>query len=188
MILAMPDASEVETTHRGRLFSVEVHRQSLPDGGEVVREIVRHPGAVLIVPVLPNGDLVMIRNYRIAPDERLWEFPAGKLEPDEEPRDAALRELKEETGYEAGRIRAMCEFFTSPGFADELMRVFVAENLRQNEQRLEPGEDIEVEVITHEEAISMALDGRMRDGKTIAALLAWHVGETSRHPNVETSK
>ncbi len=107
------------------------------------------------------------------PNQRLLELPAGTLERDEDPQHTAGRELEEETGYRAGRIHRLGEFYTSPGFADELMRVFVAEELAPGGQRLEPGEQIEVETVPCREALEMIDDGRIRDGKTIAALLMW---------------
>ncbi|TVQ55678.1 MAG: NUDIX hydrolase [Phycisphaerales bacterium] len=165
---------DIETPHQGRLFSVEVRTYRDEQGREITREIVRHPGAVLIVPVLNEQKLILIRNYRIAPDQTLWEFPAGKLEPGEDPRNAALRELEEETGYSAARIEPLGTFYTSPGFADELMHVFVAEELSEVGQRLEPGEEIEVHLIGREDALEMATDGRMQDGKSIAALFMWN--------------
>jgi len=165
---------ETETTHRGRLFSVEVLSFTDTHGRSVRREIVRHPGAVVIVPILDDGRLVLIRNYRIAVDDRLWELPAGKLEPGEEPQHAAARELEEETGYRAGRIRPLTAFFSSPGFADELIHAFCAEDLTQVGQNLEPGEEIEVAELARGEVLAMIADGRIRDGKTIAAVLMWH--------------
>ena len=143
-------------------------------GRSVRREIVRHPGAVVIVPVLDDGRLVLIRNYRIAVDDRLWELPAGKLEAGEEPPQAAARELQEETGYRAARIRPLTAFFSSPGFADELIHAFVAEDLAFVAQNLEPGEEIEVAELARDEVLAMIADGRIRDGKTIAAVLMWH--------------
>lgn len=173
MIPFMERTIHVESTHEGKLFRVEVLRMQGEDGREIVREVVRHPGAVLIVPVLDEQTLLMIRNYRIAVDERLWELPAGKLEPGEDPHDAAARELEEETGYRAGRITKLGEFYTSPGFADELMHAYLAEDLEHIGQRLEPGEEITVEPVNRDEAIAMACEGRLRDGKSIAGLLMW---------------
>lgn len=165
---------DIETTHEGKLFSVQVLRYRDASGGEITREVVRHPGAVLIVPVLTEDELILIRNDRIAPDETLWEFPAGKLEPGEDPLDAARRELEEETGFRAARMEPLGTFYTSPGFADELMHVFVAEQLHEVGQRLEPGEEIEVHHLERDDVLEMARDGRLRDGKTIAALFLWH--------------
>jgi ADP-ribose pyrophosphatase len=116
----------------------------------------------------------MIRNYRVAVDDRLWEFPAGKLEKGEVPAHAARRELEEETGYSASDIRSLGAFYTSPGFADELMHAFVAEGLSRVGQRLEVGEDIAVEIVPRADALQMIHDGRLRDGKSVAALLMWN--------------
>jgi ADP-ribose pyrophosphatase len=122
---------------------------------------------------LDGGRLVMVRNHRIAVDAELWELPAGTLEPPEDPEQAARRELEEETGYRPGRVRRLGEFYTSPGFCDELMRVFVAEDLQFIGQRLEGGERIEAEILAEAQALAMIDDGRIRDGKTIAGLLMW---------------
>jgi ADP-ribose pyrophosphatase len=173
MIVAMRKPTRVETPYDGRLFKVQVLTLIDEQGRQVQREVVRHPGAVLVVPVLDAKNMIMIRNYRVAVNEQLWEFPAGKLEPGENPRDAATRELEEETGYRSAQVRSLGEFYTSPGFTDELMRVFVAEELTPAVQRLEPGEEIEVQIVAIEQAMAMALDGRIRDGKTVAGLLMW---------------
>ena len=173
MILAMPDHVDVRTTHRGRLLTVDVLSWTDAHGRAVEREVVHHPGAVLVVPRLDDERLVLVRNERVAVQRRLLEFPAGTLEPGEDPRDAASRELEEETGYRPGRVRALGEFYTSPGFCDELMRVFAADELEPVGQKLEPGENLEVEVIARSEVMAMIGDGRIRDGKTIAALLMW---------------
>jgi ADP-ribose pyrophosphatase len=173
MIIAMRDTAEVRMAHQGRLFNVEILSWTDEDGRRVQREVVRHPGAVLVVPLLEEDRLVLLRHDRVAVGERLWELPAGTLEPGEDPQEAACRELEEETGYRPGSIRALGEFYSSPGFCDELMRAFVADELEWVGQRLEPGEQIEVEVVTRSEALAMIDDGRIRDGKTVAALLMW---------------
>ena len=171
----MNDRRRVETVHEGSLFKVEALSWTDERGRSIRREVVRHPGAVVIVPVLDADHVVMIRNYRIAVDDRLWEFPAGKLEPGEQPRAAALRELEEETGYSAKSVRELGTFYTSPGFADELMHAYVAEGLTPVGQRLEAGEDIQVQIVPLRDALAMASGGQnaLRDGKSIAALLMW---------------
>jgi ADP-ribose pyrophosphatase len=163
----------LEVPYEGSLFQVHILRRRGEDGHEVRREVVRHPGAVLIVPALDDGRVVLIRNWRVAVNERLWEFPAGKLERGESPEAAAHRELEEETGYRAATLTPLGEYYTSPGFTDELMHAFLAERLTHGGQRLEHGEEIEVHAATREEVLSMAADGRLRDGKSIAALLLW---------------
>jgi ADP-ribose pyrophosphatase len=159
--------------HQGKVFGVEVRTWQDARGRTLQKDIARHPGAVLIVPVLDANRLVMIRNYRVAVDQRLWEFPAGTLEPPEPPADAAARELEEEAGYRAATINPLARFYTSPGFADELMHVFVGEQLQRVGQRLEAGEDIEVRVVEVEEALRLVDEGKLMDGKSIAALLLW---------------
>lgn len=162
--------------HRGAVFAVE--RVAFRDdrGRELVRDVVRHPGAVTVVPVLDDGRLVMIRNWRITVADWLDEFCAGKLERGEDPAAAALRELEEETGYRAARIRKVGTFLTSPGFADERMHVFEARGLEPVPRRLEEGEQIEVAVRTEAELERMIADGRMQDGKTLGAFLLWKLG------------
>lgn len=173
IILWMSEVSDVKTTHDGRLFRVEIVQAADKDGRIHQREVVRHPGAVLIVPVLENDRVVLIVNQRIAVQKKLWELPAGKLEPGEPPDRAAARELAEETGYTAQFIRPLGRFYTSPGFADEQMHVFVAERLTPGNQQLDAGEEIEVQAITVDQALAMIDDHRIEDGKTIAALLMW---------------
>lgn len=171
MILAMREPVDVRTTHRGRLLTVEVLSWTDEQGRAVEREVVHHPGAVVIVPWLEDGRLVLISNERVAAGGRLLELPAGTLEPGEAPRDAAARELAEETGYRPGRIEPLVDFFTTPGFCDELIQVFQASDLESVGQHLDPGERIEVQLVTRGEALAMIDDGRIRDGKTIAAIL-----------------
>lgn len=180
IIVLMNDRRRVETIHNGSLFTVEALSWTDPSGRPIRREIVRHPGAVVIVPALDDEHLVMIRNFRIAVNDRLLEFPAGKLEPGEHPRRAALRELEEETGYTSKCMRPLGSFYTSPGFTDELMHAYVAEQLSPIGQRLEAGEDIEVRIVHVAEAMHMAIGHHgtqahagLRDGKSIAALLMW---------------
>lgn len=161
------------TTHRGRLLTVEVLSFTDGDGRSFDREIVHHPGAVVIVPVLDGDRLLLIRNDRVAVSGRLWELPAGTRDEGEDPRSTAARELEEEAGYRADRITDLGAFHTSPGFTDELVHAYVAEDLHFVGQRLEPGESIEVAELPLVEVLSMIDDGRLRDAKTIAALLMW---------------
>lgn len=170
------------TLYQGRIFGVERIEYRGQDGGPLARDVVRHPGAVTVIPVLSDGRLVMIRNWRIAVERWLHEFCAGKLEPGEDPAAAAARELEEETGHRAGTIRKVGEFLTTPGFADERMHVYEASTLTVVPRRLEAGEQIEVEVRSVAEAEAMIRDGRIEDGKTIAALAQWSLWRAGAAP------
>src|SRR5262245_33553109 len=123
-------------------FDVERRKLVRPNGREVTREVVAHPGAVVLLPLLDDGRIVMIRNFRHAVDEELLELPAGTREPDESAETTALRELEEETGYRAARVEALFEFFPSPGVLTELMQVYVATRLMPTRQNLQGGEEI----------------------------------------------
>lgn len=184
IIPAMHDRVAVNRPFEGNLIAVERIRIRGADGRDLDREVVRHPGAVAIVPVLDadpgaEGRLVLIRNRRIAVDATLWEVPAGKLEPGEVPIDAAARELEEETGYRAGRVLPLGRFYTSPGFTDELMHVFVADELRQVGQQLQPDEAIEVEALPEARIDEMITSGTIVDGKTIAAIAMWRLARSA---------
>lgn len=167
-----------ETLLEAVKFRVERRHYDVPGRGPVRREVVVHPGAVLVLPLLSATEIVMIRNHRFSVDAELLELPAGTLEPPEPPAVCAARELEEETGYVAAQIEPLCEFFTSPGFTDEKMHVFVARGLTKTRQRLEATEQIRVERMRMDEAVAAATDGRIVDAKTIAALLVYHCRRT----------
>lgn len=160
---------------------LDVHRLRIKgaDGRECIREIIAHPGAVVMVPVMDSGDIVLIRNQRVAVGERLWELPAGTLEPDERPAATAKRELEEETGYRPSVIDPLTNFYTSPGFTNEVMYAYVCKGLQLFEQSLDEGEDIQVEVHPWETVIQMVGNGVIRDAKSIAALL--YYGQFARN-------
>ena len=151
----------------------------MADGTVVRRDLIHFSGAAVILPVLADGSIVLIRNYRFAIDEVLWEIPAGGLAPDEDPAVCAARELAEETGYTAGRIEKLGEFYTCPGATDEMLYAYLATELVPGEQNLEAYEEISVEVCTEQAVRRMIADGTIHDGKTIAALaLYWMSKET----------
>jgi ADP-ribose pyrophosphatase len=168
------------TLHDGqRVFQgvrFDVHAVQVPgsEGRTVRREVVVHPGAVAILPLLGDDQVVLIHNERVAAGQRLWELPAGTLEPTELPEVCAARELVEETGYRAGRIAELLRFYTTPGFCNEFMYAYLAEDLRHVGQELDEGETIHVQPVAIAEALSMVHDGRIVDGKTIAVLLYYH--------------
>ena len=128
-------------------------------------------GAVTIVPLLDDGRVCLVENYRAAVQERLVELPAGTLEPPEEPVKTALRELTEETGFRAVHIELLTTLCMSPGILDEKMYVYLATGLTAGEMSLEPGEDIRVVCLAWDEALNMVRDGTIRDAKSVAALL-----------------
>ncbi|MHC4065044.1 MAG: NUDIX hydrolase [Planctomycetota bacterium] len=154
----------------GAIFSVERRRYQRPDGAEVTRDVVVHPGSVTIVPLLDYDRIVLIRNYRYLTEKELLELPAGTLEAGETPERCALRELEEETGYRAGRLDPLCEFYTTPGICTERMRVFIGTDLTATGQRLQGSERIRVAVTGIDQVRRMLDEGGIEDGKTIAAL------------------
>lgn len=162
-----------ETLLTTRIFDVERVTLEPANGERTTREIVVHPGAVVIIPRLDGDRFVMVRNYRITVDMELLELPAGTMEQDESPIETANRELEEETGYVAKTMTPFIEFYSSPGICTELMRVFIADGLTQTEQRLDAGEQIRVELMGKPGLRDALNDGTIRDGKTIAALGAY---------------
>jgi ADP-ribose pyrophosphatase len=162
-----------EIVYAGQRIQVAVERFTTPAGVPVRREIVLHPGAVAIL-ALPDADHVcLLRNRRLSVGDVLWEIPAGTLEPPEPPEAAAVRELAEETGYRAGRWRKLAEFFPSPGILSERMTLFLAEKLTPGAMELEPDEELAPQTVSWSDALTWALDGTIRDAKTLVALLLW---------------
>ena len=144
-----------------------------PDGGEIVRDVIEHRGAAVILPLLDDGRVVLIRNLRRTVGKVLWELPAGTLEPGEAPDACAMREVEEETGYRAGTIVPLTAFYASPGILDERMYGFLATDLEPSQQALDADEEIEVFPIPQWQVRDMLKDGHIEDGKTIALLLYW---------------
>lgn len=153
-----------------RKFRVVKTKRS--DGTE--KEIVRHPGAVVIIPLVSSQEVCLIRNYRVSVAQTLIELPAGTLEPGEPPLETARRELIEETGYRCGTIRHLHSFFLSPGILDEEMHLFVADQLALGPAAREPGEVIENLVVPWSEAMRMVVAGEIHDAKTMVGLLLWN--------------
>jgi ADP-ribose pyrophosphatase len=160
--------------HRGRKFTLEVITRTGRDGRPAEWEVIRHPGAAVILPLLegPEGvRIVLIHNRRPAVGAVLWELPAGTLEPPEAPDACAARELVEETGYEAATIRPLGRFYSTPGMTDEVMWAYAATGLRQVGQRLEADEDMTVEARDPRRVLEMIDRGEIMDAKTIASVL-----------------
>lgn len=163
----------VEVVHVGRRIRVEVNTLHTADGKEIRRDAIRHPGAVVILPVLDAERVVLLRNFRFVLNETLWEVPAGTVEPNEPLEACARRELLEETGYTAARWRSLGYLYASPGVLDEKLHLFVAEELTPGTARPEPDEQLEPVIVPLADAIRMCLDGTVRDAKTVTALLMW---------------
>lgn len=162
--------------YAGRLLKVEVETIQNPAGQTVQLEMVRHPGAVAIVPFLsqmdaPDPQLLLIQQYRYAAGGVIWEIPAGVLEPGEEPEACARRELREETGADADTLRHLTTIYTTPGFTDERIHLFLATGLTVDLPNHQPDELIEVAVRTLSSALEMIRDAEIVDAKTITALL-----------------
>jgi len=166
-----------EILHESSRFRV-VRRKQQPSGKAMLsRDVILHPGAVVIIPrfddrlLRDGGRIYLIRNYRVAVDETLIELPAGTLEPNEDPLECAHRELEEETGYRAAKIEKLHEFYMSPGILNERMHLFLATGLTPGEMNLDEGEQIEVVPTPWNDALTMIDTGEIRDAKTIAGLL-----------------
>jgi ADP-ribose pyrophosphatase len=154
-----------------RRFRVVRVPQPCADGSSQPREVVVHPGSVVVVPLVSPDAVCLVEVVRVAVGRTLLELPAGTLDREESLADAAGRELTEETGYRAGRIEPAGSFWMSPGILRERMHLFVAEDLVAGLQALEPGEQITTRVVAWSEAVAMCLDGRIDDAKTIAGIL-----------------
>ncbi len=153
------------TSYHGVIVNVRLDEARLPDGSTAKREVVEHPGGVTVLPLEPDGTVWCVRQYRYPFSRTLLEVPAGKLEPGEAPELAAARELSEETGLTAGRMQYLGANFTSPGYSEEVLHIYLARDLHRGAAHLDPGEFLNVERHPLEELVQMALDGELCDGK-----------------------
>ncbi|HWO75788.1 MAG TPA: NUDIX hydrolase [Bacillus sp. (in: firmicutes)] len=158
---------------RGRIITLQVDEVELPNGKTSKRELIRHPGAVAVIPILENGKILMVEQFRKPLERTIVEIPAGKLEPNEEPELTAKRELEEETGYQCESLEHLISFYTSPGFADELIHVYVATGLSKAENPLPADEDEFVNIleVSLSEAEQMIESKQIYDAKTAYAIL-----------------
>jgi ADP-ribose pyrophosphatase len=165
---------EKQIVFKGKKIQVEVHRlENAVTEKELRREVVVHPGAVVILPVMEDGRVLMIRNHRYSVGQVLIELPAGTLEKGEEPMNCAGRELLEETGYLAGKLQRIGAFYSSPGVLTEKLYAFAAYHLEKKETALEEGEDIEIMPVLFDDALKMIDTAEIIDAKTIATLLMY---------------
>ncbi len=160
-----------ETVYEGHIVHLYLETMRLPNGREATLEIIRHKGAVAIVPVQDDGRIVMVRQFRLAAGRRLLEVPAGGLEPGEDPAECAIRELQEEAGFYPGKLTRLGGIYTAPGYTSEYIHLFMATDLRPSVLQSDPDEFLEVVTLSLDEVLGLIERGEVEDGKTIAALL-----------------
>jgi len=170
--MSKPD-SQPKVLYQAKRFRVEERTQIANDGSRLIRHVVVHPGAVVVLPLLGDDRVCLIRNERVAVGKTLIELPAGTLDHDQSPLETAMRELQEETGYQAKTWRELHGFFMSPGILNERMHVFVAEDLSEGAPAREQGENIDNLIVRWSEAMEMVDRGEIEDAKSLATLLLW---------------
>ena len=165
-----------KTVYDGRVIRVKLDRVVEPGGVEAIREVVEHHGSVVVIPRLPNGRIVLVRQFRYPAGKPMWELVAGSMEPGEGIIRAARRELQEETGYRAGRLKRLFSFYPSPGFLSEQMHLVEAHDLKLSQANPEDDERIEVREFSRAEIDKLLRQKKIIDGKTLAGLLwdRWH--------------
>jgi ADP-ribose diphosphatase len=162
--------------YTGRVLNLDIDQVRFPDGSTGELEIIRHPGASAVLPFLsdpagPDPQILLIKQYRYAAEDFLYEVPAGRLDPNESPEDCARRELLEETGCTAQRIDPLYTFYTTPGFIDERIHGFIATGLTRGESKREADEFMTLETMTLSRSLELIQKGEIRDGKTTVLIL-----------------
>ncbi|MDQ0157243.1 NUDIX hydrolase [Robertmurraya andreesenii] len=161
-----------EPIFSGKIITLQVDEVELPNGRTSKREIVKHPGAVAILPLTNDNNIVMVEQFRKPLERTIVEIPAGKLEKGEEPRETAIRELEEETGYECDSLEWLISFYTSPGFADEIVHLYIAKGLKKKKDAatLDEDEFVNLLEISLDEAIQLIKEQKIYDAKTVYAV------------------
>lgn len=160
-----------KTVFRGYVSELDVLKIQTASGRRVERELIRHRGAVIVIPRLPDGRLILIRQLRIATGGNIWEFPAGTLEKGEEIARCAARELEEETGWRAGRLKRLTQFYPTPGISNEVMYLFLGDDLKKGKMKLDPDEELQCRIFPPAQIERMIQNRRIIDGKTILGFL-----------------
>lgn len=170
----MPHGAKIlssQTIYEGKIFGIRRDEVIEPSGVRATREVITHPGSVVVLPVLPDGRILMIRQYRHATRQYLWELVAGRIDAGENPLQAAARELIEETGYRAKKFRIFLDIFPTPGFLEERMFILLAEGLIAGAAEPEDDEKIISRVYNRKKLEEMIRTGKLRDAKSIAGIL-----------------
>lgn len=160
-----------DRVYTGKTISLRVDTVEIPNRGYKKREIVEHNGAVGIIAITPENKVVLVKQYRKAIEKELWEIPAGKIEPGENPKESAIRELKEETGYSAQSMKLLHKFYTSAGFSNQKIYIYLAENLTSGSQDFDDDEFIETKEFSLNEVYDMIYNNDIEDGKTSIGML-----------------
>ena len=163
--------------YTGKVVTLNIDSVQLPNGETVDLETIRHPGAAAVVPLKEDGTVILIRQFRHAAGGFIYEIPAGKLHPGEDPLHCASRELEEEVGYRASSFELLSSIFTAPGFADEVIHLYKATGLTKGRQQLDRDEVLEIIEMPLSEAVAKIGDGTIRDAKTIIGLQTVHISE-----------
>lgn len=154
----------------GKMINLRVDEVQLPNGKPATREVIEHPGAVAIVPILPDGRIIMVRQFRYPIGDSILEIPAGKLDGAECPKSCAARELEEETGYISEGLHHVTAIWTAPGFTNEIIHVFLADKLVKKKQKLDEDEFLQIEIYTRDEIRTMIRNGAICDAKSLVGL------------------
>ena len=155
---------------KGRVVTLDIDTVTLPNGATIELEMIHHPGAAAVVPMKEDGTVILIRQYRHAAGGYIYEIPAGKLHPGEDPKLCAARELQEEIGYRADSLVLLTSILTTPGFTDEVIHIYKGTGLTKGKQDLDHDEVIEIVELSLEKALAQIIDGTIRDAKTIVGL------------------
>jgi len=172
---------ESNVVFEGKILKVKVDKVRLPNGRESIREVVEHPGAVVVIPLI-NNKVIMVEQFRYPVGKTLLELPAGKLDPGETPEECARRELEEETGYKAKEMIYLGRMYTSPGFSSEIIHIFLAKDMEKGINKTDEDELLNVVEENFEDVVRKCLDGEIEDAKTVVAILRfWGMKGAGHH-------
>ena len=160
-----------ETVFKGNIVDFDKLTVILPNGKEATRDVITHPGASVVLPINENNEIYLVKQFRSTINQLLYEIPAGKLDPNEDPKDCAIRELKEETGLIANSVEKVLSIHSTPGFSNEVLHLFLARDLVQSSIELDEDEFLTVEKFPLDKLLDMVVTNQITDSKTIIAIL-----------------